>query len=211
VTPYKYFNDRVGLHTFTLRTSGHIYCDECDEVWCNHVKQAMVKRWDAAAIWDKPDDSEYPREMELQIPMFPTFNIWTQVKLYFPEDTPVPRYRVVWIDHAPVWPTICFINPGEGRNIIRASLVDYMLGDSNKQKECSAPHHGFQAQTIWERETREGNSKLWPQLWSVYTTGKCLTCSKIDPSSDPDLVPPNQKTGVWNTSRTTVFNPGGIV
>lgn len=200
--PYKYFNSNGpdSLYTFQLRTSGHIYCEECDEVWCNHTKQAIIKRWDAAAIWDKPDDSEYPREFNLQIPMFPTTNLWTEVKLYLPENTPVLRYRVVWPEKD--WPTICFINPGEGRNIIRTSLLDYMLGDPTRQKECSASHHGYNAQHVWENDTKPKNKNVWPQMWSVYTTGLCLVCKNVNPTN-PDLVPPNQRTGVWN--------PGGTV
>lgn len=198
--PTKFFNG--GIHSFSFLPSGHIRCEECGtDLWCVHIKQAMVKRWDATAIWDKPDNSEYAPQLNLQIPMFPTENLWTEVKLFFPQSSPVPRYRVAWCGLNSDWVTICFINPGEGRNIIRSSLVDYMMGDIHKQTECSAPHHGFQAQRRWEIETTKGNSKLWAQLWSVYSTGYCLTCKDINPS-DPDLVPPEQRTGVWNTGGT---------
>lgn len=193
-----------GRPVFSALSNGKIICNEKHSEfppkplnWCNHIQKAAVLRWDAQAIWvsgQEQWDSFY-----LEIPMFPNDNLWASVEL-IKVDSKTPVYAVDWhecptnLNHAT---RLCYLNPGEGRNVIRQVLVEYMWADRFRVKSCKAGHHNYSAEMRWQQDTKSGSSRLAPQYWSVYTTEQCLTCRIGDPSSDPSLIPDTQKT-VWN-------------
>lgn len=184
--------------SFVLRSSGYIECGECDFAkWCEHNEILTRERGDRRAIWTNTSD-ELPESLFLEIPMFPSENFWKKVRLKLDEN--MPRYAVHWRpplhpDNAEA-PLIMFLNPGEGRNVIRTVLVEYMLYSMKPDAECKAGHHGYIAQIAWENDMK--TSRKTVQLWSVYTTDMCLTCLVNMNVTDPDLIPDRQGSGVWN-------------
>lgn len=194
----RWFTDPDNNCSFVYNMStGQIRCSECNSTWCNHIKKAVVNAWDQAAVWDKPEN-EMPSDLVFFIPMFPADSLWTEVTL-IPVEGSVPRYEVQWDNPLRKiknhFETICYINPGEGRAVIRSTLYEYMLADPKRLKECIAEHHGYAAQKRWEQDAK-GN-KHHAQLWSVYTKGECLYCAQILSQTD-DIVPPRQGSGVFN-------------
>lgn len=172
---------------FVLHDNGHIACLECRykgvTYWCSHLEEAMTKRWDQKAIWENGCNLS---AFKFQIPVFPTKNLWTEVLLDY---RPNQQARIWWKGNY-----VCTINEGEGRNIIRGSLIEYMLGNVD-YSQCKSSTHGWGAQRVWEKDILNPDMR-YAQLWSVFAESMCLTC--LQALNSPDAVPASENTGVWN-------------
>lgn len=187
---------------YQVEQIGHIKCLHPEHqhplVWCQHLADACRTRTDCAAIWFFPGwEITELAERELSIPIFPTMDLWTAVNLV-PHER-FRRYAVYWTHgHATndLPEFVTNVSPGEGRQVIRMSLIEYMIGKIDvKTTECKAGHHGVQAQSIWEVHMRQDNTAV-PEFWSVFTTDMCVDCQKNLGSFD-DLVPDKER-NVWN-------------
>lgn len=179
--------------TFTPST-GNVTCFSCGIRWCEHVKLFMMSGGDSIIVWEKPENAEYKGNLFLNIPMFPTEDLFIRVLLERVDA--LPRYRVTWAYDLEVQ-FLCFLNPGEGRRVIRNIFIENMKTSKVEEQTCRAPHHSVHAELTWQEMTRLSHKRS-AQYWSIYTTGQCLTCAKVDPTADPDLVPEQQRSGVWN-------------
>jgi hypothetical protein len=182
---------------FKFLQDGHIQCVTCAAVWCEHIEILTANGADQEAIWR--EDGMTHGQVNLEIPMFPSENIWTSVILT-PYGTKFPRYVVEW-ETDPNSPGstvfICYLNPGEGRSVIRSVLWDRMWGNKRRRKECVMPHHSYLAQVLWTRDMKllDTIPRKAAQIWSVYYTGQCLHCALNDGLGD-DLVP-DREGNVW--------------
>lgn len=202
---------RVEDKMFEFTGDGYIWClnhgVNPNKVWCEHLQTLMSNRQDFIPLFSQHPDVA---ELELQIPVFPSADLWTSVCLVDVSasnggDPSKRRWTVFWhkcptsrsTDPATAPPAVylCTIMSGEGRDVIRTTLIDYMKSDTNRQKTCLAGQHGFAAELEW-LEYHKGKTGVI-QDWCVYVNDQCLACMKQSVSaSDPDLVPENQ--GGWN-------------
>lgn len=186
----------------------NVVCRQCggptETLWCEHIQHAMVKNWDAAAIWDKDPAVEYRRTIHLAIPVFPTSRLWTDVTLEITEFAAL-SYQVLWeaplesgVTHTIV---LCYLNPGEGRNVIRQTLIERMWIDFDPKAECEAGQHKLSAQLNWQRHMESPKNRLYAaERWSVWVDRRCLWCRSHDPMNTPDDLVPDQEKTVWNAS-----------
>lgn len=140
--------------------------------WCEHIRDLIVNNEDVD--WVTIPDAEQV-EKYLSIPMFPSYSLWTKVRLYPVHDRRI--WEVFW-DECPTSNKPVFItnlNEYEGRNVIRLSLINYMIGDNKRTELCKDSAHGFQAQTEWDNAIADPVLRL-VQQWSVYMSDKCLYC-----------------------------------
>lgn len=189
---------------FTLNSnSGRVECVLCQTNWCDHMHKMIGSSADSDMIWVKDPAADYLEFIYLEIPMFPSINLWTMVNLTLNKDAPIPMYRVEWpfltctegrIGHSLRF--ICNITQGEGRKIIRTCLIEYMYGDPGRKKECASHAHGPYEEKVWQQHQKTLDH--FSEDWCVYTTDACLTClKKFDPLNIPDdLVPDKQN--VWS-------------
>lgn len=191
-----------------------IVCNNCanQPVWCEHIKFALGHRRELSIIW--PPD--YVQPMSFLLPMFPNSNQYTNISLE-PDGDGVKR--IFWPDapelqplaspnmlplksHNPL-PLIGNIQRGEGLMTVRSLMVEYMVLqfaiNGIVKPECSAAHHGVNAQAEWDLRLQSDTFRP-PNLWSVYTTGACLYCATHNPSNDTSDLVPASESG-WNRNK----------
>jgi len=192
---------------FQLTWDGHIYCEDrnctspAGSVWCPHLEDLVIKGWDGIPIFKMPLSIG---EFDLMIPIFPTTDQWAKVHLVDPDaaQDEHTRWTVYW-DECPTvvrpenaYPSSVYVTTltsGEGRNVIRNTLIEYMRADLKRKTVCEAAHHGLAAQRDWD--VRSQSPEHVVQAWSVYMTGQCLECRKVDPFAG-DLIP-DREGGGW--------------
>lgn len=177
-------------------SSGRIVCDLCQKRWCSHTQEQVTTGEDQKFIWfNEGGAAEYAYNMRLEIPMFPSHDLWTSVGLVFVESARIPMYKVEWMLILDTF-FVCNITPGEGRQVIRTCLVEVMYADRSRQEVCSDSSHGPNEQLRWE--SSRGTQHHVAQDWCIYTTGQCCGCyKKFNAGSIPDdLIPP--KEGAWS-------------
>jgi hypothetical protein len=188
---------------YQVEDIGHIKCLHPEHnfpapLWCQHLADACRTGSDQAAIWKYPDwDLTELSVRELDIPIFPTMNLWTAVDLVPHEK--FRRYKVMWThgtatQDKPV--LVLQISPGEGRQAIRMSMIEYMISKIDfHTTQCTSGSHGVLAQIKWEAAMREDKTAI-PQFWSVFTSNMCIAC-QIAYSDFSDAVPDREST-IWN-------------
>lgn len=169
-------------------------CVACGELWCRHIKRAMITHADQEFVWHGDWETK-----NIDIPMFPTQNIWARASLSKLE---AGYARLLYVQLDPVeYIDISYLHPGEGRNVIRTTFIDYMLGDrlkNNKGGICHSPSHKFREETLWKERTKPTNKNRVVEYWSVWATGSCTACQfNTSASFDPDLIPEDKKESIW--------------
>lgn len=197
-----YFTLAPSLPTsgFFVTSEGAIECLTCKEenthgvYWCDHIQDNVLNHRDYQAIWRNGLE---PVEFDLEIPMFPTEGLWAKVTLS--KDQKFDRFLVEWKTMF-----VCYLNPGEGRKVIRSILwekcttyLNKMAVSIGKPPDCSSSSHSMSAQLKWEKSTTNGRFNA--QRWSLYTTKMCIQCNHDALSIGDDLAPPRQKFGVWSS------------
>lgn len=189
-----------GLSFLIRPTDGSIICLGCNLQWCEHMGEFVKNNGDTGLIF-RPRSSWPVSGEPLQIPVIPSRNLWDTVYLDMDDDR---MARVLWNkptrnltgaivrdpDH------LTFLTPGEGRNVIRETLIQQMWTVPSDQLECRSSSHGFNEQMRWESNLTNVTAK-YAEFWSVYTTAVCISCSiKIAGASTADLVP-DKEGNVW--------------
>lgn len=168
---------------------GHLMCDLCATQWCSHIEKFIRKMEDAELVWEK-----YPDDIEVQVPIVPTANLWANAVLISRADS-ITSYGLSLghPDSSGVDPWgiksafIGFVNPGEGRIIFREMILDWFSANHADDEECKAPGHGYHENIRWQKDMRDPQLRL-RQQWAVYMTGKCLGCT-YDASRNSQFVP----------------------
>lgn len=178
--------------SFEASADGHLTCQECGELWCEHTQFAMVRNLDAEFVWD----NEGVEEWHVQVPMFPTQKLWAESALVRIEGMPYVELHLVTEDDLI---KISYLHPGEGRNVIRTIFIDHMLTRRvvDAKLICGSPSHKFRQETAWQQRTRSDNKNRVAEYWSVWTTGACINCRGLSVAGfDPDLVP-DKEGSIW--------------
>lgn len=167
--------------------TGRFLCMLCNTNWCEHIEIEIKTGEDQKFIWYREENCERRSGILLEIPMFPTVEQWTTVDLSINENAPMPMYTVKWHDNF-----ICNVTQGEGRQVIRICLIEYMYSQPDRQMTCSDSSHAFAEQMRWEKDQK--SLQKFAQDWTVFVTRKCISClEKFDPNAmSPDLVPDKQ-------------------
>jgi hypothetical protein len=180
--------------------TGEVFCAFCKEAqkWCSHLQNSMLDYSDSKLIWGLFPETESPNEIEIEIPVFPSFDFWEKVSLVRNTTGSNPVKEIFWTEITSQDHTFLgFLNPGEGRQVIRLLLIQQLwINFDIVNSACLSSTHGPQEQVRWYKQTSP-NSNLRPiQFWSVYRTGLCLLCLK-KLNSISDLVP-DKEGSVWN-------------
>src|SRR5690242_651073 len=75
---------------FWARPNGHLFCEECaTEVWCVHIQKMVEANGDAEELFAQ----WAPGTMDaIEVPMFPTKNLWE--RMYLKGHEKITAYRV---------------------------------------------------------------------------------------------------------------------
>jgi hypothetical protein len=122
--------------------------------------------------------------------MFPSFEMYHEVKLSQVSIMERDLYKVSWIEPRSGEPDafLCYLNPGEGTKVIRSILYEQTARCSDLI--CQSGSHGYKAEMVWKEDVEinlKGNKSA--QLWSVYTSSLCLMCRAAYSDADSDLIP----------------------
>lgn len=175
---------------------GHLSCDECNTLWCNHIERYVRNMEDAEDVW-----ADYPDDCEIMIPIVPTSNVWARGILTSRADAIQSYGLSLEVQQKDPYGTsaefIGFVNPGEGRIVFREMVLDWFVAHhADDGKECIAPGHGYHEQVRWNRDMDDPMLKL-RQQWTLFMTGKCLGCT-YDSSSNDQFVPDVATNSPWN-------------
>lgn len=191
----------------TSLSNGHLRCEECIELWCEHIEKAILDYADAKTIWNIPETSfmgdlnDIP-DLVIMVPIRPKENQWAKIMLG--ELTAVGRkIFLIRYDSAGLYPPdkdttqIGYASPGEGRLTFRSVILEWFYTTEIycHGKTCSSLAHSYEAQNYWEACWKDKGLKL-AQLWSIYETTMCLVCAKKVASFD-DLIPDPSSRKVW--------------
>lgn len=163
-------------------------------MWCEHIEKWVRDMDDAPFIWMGFSDKSLA-SADVAVPIVPTADVWELASLRRLD--PRKDSVEVWIkdDGANTVVDkdifIGFLNPGEGRFVLREMLLDWFIGTIQAQIEkqkCSAPGHGYTQTVRWNADMQEGGGVALVQQWTVWSTGRCLGCT-FDPSSAAQFVP----------------------
>lgn len=186
-------------------TTGQLKCTECvgSPIWCLHVRGLVRDGKDLSNFWPTNDlvAPEYNVNCKVYVPVFPDANHWTYVELVaYSGPGGAARYQILWEDYPLKYvdengtispsPVVGFLNRGEGRQVIRSILIEYMWGDPRRSYECKAAHHGYAQQKAFEANIAQ-TPEYYYEAWSIYMTNQCLVCNTIT-GLDPNLIPASQ-------------------
>lgn len=176
--------------------AGQLKCDEVlphgpGATWCEHLQELVKTGNDADAILPG---------MTLWVPIFPTADIFAQVKI---DSDMIGNSALMKMHHQPefgqsVQLNLGFWNPGEGMNSIRLVVLDYLksrldpaetFDEGAIKTKCPSNIHGMQQRKELALIANNKREK-WICLWSIVMENACLPCVRL---SDPDagLIDPN--------------------
>lgn len=177
-----------GPTQYAWTDDGNIRCQGCPEspTWCMHVELLTVENGDAEPMWQLfSEDAAFG----LQIPMFPTKNLWARASLMYVGK--VDAYKV-GIDAEEFTESIQigFLHHGEGRNVIRQMILDWFDGQFGMSKtlKCMSASHKVTAEMYWVEAMQDDNKRI-QNLWSVWDTHSCIDCNSLAAGDMSDLVP----------------------
>ena len=183
--------------TETFKTSGSgLECVACGELFCKHIKYAMVHDLDADFVWGVKDWNE----KLVTIPMFPSSNLWAMAHLSIVPEAPSCYAELSYVAEDGEMMHVSYLHPGEGRQVIRTTFVDFMLGRRKLDDRliCKSPSHKFQQEQKWSLRTNRTSSHRISEYWSVWAHKACIACFTQNSGSFPDdLVPSSESTSIW--------------
>lgn len=179
--------------TIILKRSspGHLFCDVCKTLWCDHIEEYVRNFEDADLIWD-----QHPEAQTIEVPIVPTANVWQEAGLDPPPDGKKNYHLTIYWESMDKKKQlfkeqafIGFVHPGEGRFTIREMILDWFIGQMHTllSESCDAPGHGYHEEVRWVDDMRDENRAL-VQKWTLWSTGKCLGCT-YDPSRNDAFIP----------------------
>lgn len=175
---------------FYWTDDGNIVCQACPSTpnWCMHIELLTIENGDANPIWEMGE-----LLWSIQIPLFPTANLWTRASLKYV--TKVDAYAVgISTDEATENIQMGYLHRGEGRNVIRQMILDWFDGQFGRSTTLtcmSSSHKPFQ-ELQWQEAMKDDNRRI-KNLWSVWDTHSCIACS-VSPDAFDDLVPDGSST-----------------
>lgn len=178
----------IGLDIWAL-PNGHLACDNCEgKPWCEHIETLVRENADAEILWQ--DEGEPYDALELEIPVFPTANLWGRVVLEKSQRISL-AYRASFFIRPGITADGVFlghIHGGEGRYVLRSMLLDYFQGAIDPRTlKCNAGVHTFKQEMKWQSDMKDPNTAIM-QYWSVWVNKTCIGCA-IDASDWADLIP----------------------
>jgi hypothetical protein len=180
---WKSERDRL-TYDFMAMPNGHIACEVCSaSLWCEHIEQMIKANGDAGVIFEDftPGGVE---DLRIEVPMFPTSNLWQPVVL-----TPHKKITAYFVDLDVDSASyeLGFLNPGEGRVVLRSMVLSWFAGMvETSTLQCKSKSHGFPAQKAWEQNMKDEGARAL-SLFAVWQQGTCPHC--LRQLNDPDLVP----------------------
>lgn len=182
----------VAVGDLHLQIDGTVMCGAHDQLtdWCEHLADNMISNGDQAIIWDIMEGQEKPEKWDLQIPVFPTNDLFETVTLNKLVSYNTLRWIVEW-DIDPLSPsvTLGLLNRGEGRNVVRRLMVEYMWSATDNQApQCKASTHSLPQENLYIRETHPSSKHRAMNVWSVWREGMCIPCM-VQTNQLIDLVP----------------------
>jgi hypothetical protein len=169
--------------------------DFLDKEWCNHVQWVVTTSHDAMP--KGPDSAhvefvKYPDNM--LIPMFPTKGVrdaaFQTVWLGPIEQDGSREVRMVtqWRMAEPT-ELLGWIFPGEGRNVIRQMIIEWVRAKYRTASACTSPVHKDFAWSKGDDRTQPLSERNLADLYLLLKTNECLSCHQFsDMSADaPDL------------------------
>lgn len=180
---------------------GNLACEEDPgEMWCEHINEGIREHKDAVTLWERQDatvrsaDDEELTLIKILFPIVPTHGIWTQAIL---EPTTIPLTRQLYIPELQSEP-IGFVNPGEGRIVIRDLFVQLCQIKKIWELECSSPTHGYREQMAWEEKMKDPATRF-VEAWSVHRTNLCTACIWDDGEDFKEYVPGSEANS-WSST-----------
>jgi hypothetical protein len=180
------------MATVTDRSTGHLFCGECNLVWCKHIQEFIVENQDQRLIWNDPGYSYWM----IMIPYVPAADIWVPVEIDDELDKLGGR-KVELLDPESTSATgviLGTISPGEGRAVIRDLLHNWFMlqvsdPDTGKPLKpfCNQGTHKFLEETKFRAHMKDERFR-WAELWSLHWYQACISCRAFL-ASLPDLVP----------------------
>lgn len=171
-----------------LLDDGSIRCLVCELNWCPHTEGSVTNRLDSEIIWDFVNWAR--KSLLVEIPVFPSEGFWESVDLR-PDKGTIKRMHIQW-PATGEW--LGFLNPGEGRGIIRELMIDFVRSKVSPNTICPAGHHSVEAEAVWQADQKTNRRHI--QMWSLFKTGWCLYCRRYNGTSS-DLIPNEERLGVW--------------
>ena len=172
---------------FAWTDDGNIRCQSCPEspTWCMHVEMLTIENGDAEPIWEMGENEAM---FGLQIPMFPTKDLWARAELVYVGK--VDAYTVgIDTDESTENIRMGFLHRGEGRNVIRQMILDWFDGQfgASTNLQCMSASHKVSSEIAWIDAMRDDNKRIL-NYWSVWDTHSCIYC-KNGEGDMSDLIP----------------------
>jgi hypothetical protein len=174
-----------------LTSTGSWLCDRHeggDRPWCEHIQELIEKGEDSV---------EYHLGQSLEVPIFPSKDIWVTVVI--DKEPVVARSAVMRMEYQPEIGSLRKIemglwNPGEGMASMRTVVVDYIrsrispnetLTEGPFKTACPNGAHGLPQLKKMEQNCRKPGWK-WECLWNIVMEGACTPCIEYaqNPSDD---------------------------
>jgi hypothetical protein len=179
-----------------MNTTGFIECEHADhkaesKLWCEHIEEDMRTGEDVQFFW--PENAEQRELITLQMPMFPTSDLWAQVDLEKVDNDFMQMYVVKWISPTTLEKVdITFLTRGDTRMTIREALWRHCCDDPDREKHCKSSSHGYAQEMHWQNEQRRNPAAC---IWCLYQYKQCFACVK---SMDFDEFVPEKEGSPWS-------------
>jgi hypothetical protein len=159
----------------------------------------MINNLDADHLW-----KDYPIAENLIIPVVPTSQVFIKVKLSgMNADSAALTITMDDIGARKDDVFVGFLNPGEGRGIIRQHIINWFDVKFASIRQCNFQSHGPKAEAEWQaRSVRSSTNFL--DRYSVWSFGMCVFCfTRTGDQDDEDLIPQDddKKTSLWKQKK----------
>ena len=133
--------------------------------------------------------------LNVLIPMFPTYNLFTKVSI---AEESYPGVALMEMNHEPEFGVsqriaLGFWNEGEGRLSIRKVIIDWLKAQYPHAHRgvlrCPATTHTFQqVNSLASMLDADPSGAFWPNAWAMKMEEACIPCIRLAASTE-DLVP----------------------
>ena len=160
--------------------NGQWVCTSHDptQLWCDHIKEMIENGKDA---------DEYHLGSRLQVPIFPSNDIWAPVVIG--SEPVVARSGMIHMEYQPDIGNVVNVqlglwNPGEGMMSMRTVIRDYIqsrihpdenLTSGSFKTTCPNGAHSIKSSTIMDAKCDEPGWK-WQCLWNMVMEKACTPC-----------------------------------
>lgn len=171
------FPQPAGPPTHVVQTfEGRLTCSEHpNEFACIHIGRVVREAWDANSEPGKPEP--LPDTFSVVVWPKPLLEVWVG------HDT---ESGAIWIlpDSDPgrthLTGIIGFIEPGEGRKVVRAMIVEWIAAEASHPPACTSKFHWaqeYESPADAKRASDPYDPKTQTNLFHIYTQGICSTCA----------------------------------